>query len=556
MPHLLILSEAGFAWGTGHLNRCQALSLAFEKLGWSTRLVIQTDSAKFHCSFGHKALWHADPEAWFPEAQSADLVLMDSYQASIQTIDAIATVATKFAVIDDFPRRDYQHGIVIDWSLEAENYAYPSRHKQVTYLLGCKYTCLRPAFWTTRPRCPATAKRILVVFGGSDIRDLTRKTVETLIGSNPDFVVDVVIGNRTATEPLKNDRVKVHLAIDADAMLQLMLRCDIAVTGGGQTLYELAACGVPAIAIELAENQHDDLRCFATAGLIDFVGSWHDENLWGKVMSAIKHLCEAPEELSRRAQRSQDLIDGQGALRLASELAILVEADRPFIPALAESTTHMDTPNIRGLKYPDEFIIRFFFKSAHHSRTGRVVELGCGDGNNLMLYRSYGWKVTGVDISPEALDNARHNMGGDGCFIQHDLSDGIPENIECPIDVLLMPYSLCYIPRTAFLACLQMLAPLLAPNADIFISLRTPEDYRYSRGTPAEPNGFILNTTETGENGLLNVFYHEHEVVDMLKTGLGMATKDLTVLHCHFDNIQANRLITGNSDLVVWGKRP
>ena len=37
----------------------------------------------------------------------------------------------------------------------------------------------------------------------------------------------------------------------------------------------------------------------------------------------------------------------------------------------------------RGLKFPDEFLTRFFFKYGHDRRTGRVVELGCGNGNNL-----------------------------------------------------------------------------------------------------------------------------------------------------------------------------
>jgi len=216
----------------------------------------------------------------------------------------------------------------------------------------------------------------------------------------------------------------------------------------------------------------------------------------------------------------------------------------------------MKIPDIRGLKYPDEFVIRFFFKSSHHDRCGRIVELGCGNGNNLMLYKAYGWDVTGVDICAEALSNARHNLDGTGHFIQHDLVRGIPDKIDAPIDVLLMPSSLYYIPRAAFIGCLRQLAPKLAQNADIFISLRTPEDYRFGRGIPSEANGFVLNTPETAEEGLLNVFYFEHEVVDMLCDELGMAQNSLTVLHRRFDNIQSGQLVFGNSDLIIWGKLP
>lgn len=216
----------------------------------------------------------------------------------------------------------------------------------------------------------------------------------------------------------------------------------------------------------------------------------------------------------------------------------------------------MNVTDIKGLRYPVEFVIRFFYKSGHQHRQGHVVELGCGSGNNLMLYQAYGWQVTGIDISAEAIDNARHNLGGQARLIQHDLNHGIPESLDAPIDVLLMPYSLCYLSRNSVVTCLRQLAPKLAPDAEVFISLRTPEDYRYGRGVQTERNGFILNTKETGEDGLLNVFYFDHEIVALLCDELGMKADDLAILHCQFDNIQCNQLVSGNNDLIVWGKKP
>ena len=38
---------------------------------------------------------------------------------------------------------------------------------------------------------------------------------------------------------------------------------------------------------------------------------------------------------------------------------------------------------INGLKFPDEYIIKFFFNEKLEKKRGKVLELGCGNGNNL-----------------------------------------------------------------------------------------------------------------------------------------------------------------------------
>ncbi len=118
---------------------------------------------------------------------------------------------------------------------------------------------------------------------------------------------------------------------------------------------------------------------------------------------------------------------------------------------------------IRGLKYPDEFVTRYFFKEHFHQRRGRVLELGCGNGNNLMLFYQHGWDVVGIDINEKALADAEHNFRGSGeedtrwMFRQLDLGQGVPKIdglFGRPFDVVLMPSVLYYIPRSAMIKCL------------------------------------------------------------------------------------------------------
>ena len=68
--------------------------------------------------------------------------------------------------------------------------------------------------------------------------------------------------------------------------------------------------------------------------------------------------------------------------------------------------------NIKGLLYPDEYFVKFFFRNKLNEMPDlNVLEIGCGNGNNLMLPYSFGASITGIDIDQEALEQAKHNFG-------------------------------------------------------------------------------------------------------------------------------------------------
>jgi len=208
-------------------------------------------------------------------------------------------------------------------------------------------------------------------------------------------------------------------------------------------------------------------------------------------------------------------------------------------------------PDIRGLKYPDEFIARHFFKRGLHQKTGRVVELGGGTGNNLSLYAAYGWDLTNVDYSAAALADCRWNLGDDVTLIEADLSKGLPDLGGAPIDVLLIPNLLCYLTSAQASAVLTAARARLAPGAEVFVRTRLIDDYRCGKGVEEEPNGWRMTTAETGEAGLFNLFYTEDGLVRRLVEELGLTQP--TALKVAFDNIQNGVLVSPNSDLVVWG---
>lgn len=47
-----------------------------------------------------------------------------------------------------------------------------------------------------------------------------------------------------------------------------------------------------------------------------------------------------------------------------------------------------DLKLLRGLRFPDDYIVKMFFKEGLQHHPGKVLELGCGNGNNLILNNS------------------------------------------------------------------------------------------------------------------------------------------------------------------------
>jgi SAM-dependent methyltransferase len=214
--------------------------------------------------------------------------------------------------------------------------------------------------------------------------------------------------------------------------------------------------------------------------------------------------------------------------------------------------------DIQGLKFPDEYLIKFFFKEGLNNRTGDVVEFGCGNGNNLMLFNQFGWNTVGIDLDSDKINFAEQNFAKcsedhNYLFIRSDISKGIKDILPAKFDVVLFPSVLYYISRKAVLKLLDEVTHYVKSTFLTYVRMRSVKDYRYGRGKQVEHNGFILDIKETGEYQHLNVFYHEYELVDMLREKLGLETSSLQIFTVDCLNLHEG-IPVFNSDLVIWGK--
>ena len=190
-----------------------------------------------------------------------------------------------------------------------------------------------------------------------------------------------------------------------------------------------------------------------------------------------------------------------------------------------------------------------------------MLEAGCANGCNLRLFREYDWETVGIDISRDALADGEANFAGTSGaagayrFVEHDLFKGLPAGLGGPYDCVLFPSSLYYIPRASAIKVLGDARKLVRPGAAFYLRMRILRDYRFGRGEPVEPNGFRLTTEVTGERGVLNVFYNEYELVDMLRDHLGAEADQMRILQVDYQNVQ-NDVVVSNADVIIWGRLP
>jgi len=215
---------------------------------------------------------------------------------------------------------------------------------------------------------------------------------------------------------------------------------------------------------------------------------------------------------------------------------------------------------MKGLKYPDEAVIKYFFKEIFNKvDVANVLELGCANGNNLDLFYQYNWNVTGLDFSERSINNAQYNFSyyekeNNSEFILCDLSSGIPE-LNKTYDVILLPNILYYLDENSMRNCLRQIYGYANENCKLFIRMRSPDDYRFGKGIEIGNFSYQLDYDETDEKDCINVFYTKNRIERILREELKLTENDcsnLTYLDAFMGNMQNGKYIN-NVDYIIWG---
>jgi spore coat polysaccharide biosynthesis predicted glycosyltransferase SpsG len=326
----VIFTEGGNKIGFGHLTRCLSLHQAFESNSITSKLIIYGDSAvrgllgktKFRL-----LEWMRRETEFLSIVRGANIVVFDSYLTGVEFYRRIASKLKLAVYIDDNNRIKYANGVVVNGSIDAERIKYPVGN---SYLLGVKYQPVRNVFWSVhRKRINKELRSVLVTFGGDDARHMSLKVLNFLNKEYPAFTKNVMIGKGfdgvDELRKIKDPRCKLYYFPDSATMKNVMLDSDIAISAGGQTLYELARMGIPTIGVCVADNQLRNLQGWHRHKVVDFIGMYNDKKLFNKLKVSLEGL-KSPDVRRIKSGRGQKLIDGRGAKRIVTCLSKLYNA--------------------------------------------------------------------------------------------------------------------------------------------------------------------------------------------------------------------------------------
>src|SRR4030067_1625539 len=323
---VVILTEGGIAKGAGHITRCTSLYQAFEEKDISTEFIVNGDETVADLLRDKKCKVFnrlKEREELFGLINDADIVITDSYLADYGFYERISEMVSVPVYIDDTMRIDYPEGIVINGSLGAEDLGYKGK-EDVIHLLGTRYFPLRREFRNVPEKeIREGIESVMVTFGGDDMMAMTSKILRLLVENYPELSKYIVIGkgftNISKIERIRDKRTNRICSPDAEGMKKIMLESDIAICGGGQTLYELARVGTPAIAVAVADNQMNNVIGWRKTGFIEYAGWWEDEGLLNKITQRLNNLKDAGLRRDK-SETGRKMVDGFGAERISKYL--------------------------------------------------------------------------------------------------------------------------------------------------------------------------------------------------------------------------------------------
>ena len=204
-----------------------------------------------------------------------------------------------------------------------------------------------------------------------------------------------------------------------------------------------------------------------------------------------------------------------------------------------------------GVSREAQFILRMIRE--HHSRRGKLLEVGCSYGFFLDAARRDGWEVCGVELDEAAANHAREKLGIE---VFSGTLESECSRLRAPYDVIALFHVIEHIPRPIpFLqACRTLLADdgvllLRTPNVDSWIAGVARSHWQWSC-PPAHIHLFSPRT-------LPLLFAESGYQVERLRSRQGDARNNLSELICAFGRFLLSKRAPRpvSSGRQPWGNR-
>jgi len=332
---VLIRADGSSAIGSGHVMRCAALAEELRERGaeveFACRDLAGAPLAAVERERGFRVRrlpaaardWQDDFESAIGQRASTDWVVVDHYGLGADWESAAKRLGARVLAIDDAACRRHECDVLVDQNFHESACRYAAwLPAGCRTLLGPRFALLRKEFRQARPKVrDGQLRRAWIFYGSTDETGETLKALEAIRTAGvPRLAVDVLVGGNNpraadigrlaATLPA----VTIHAA--GTPMAALMGKADVAFGAGGVSMWERCAVGLPTIVTAIAENQVGPSEATGTAGLSLYPGTSRQAGV-AQLAEALRSLAASPERLRQLSAAVRELVDGQGARRVA-----------------------------------------------------------------------------------------------------------------------------------------------------------------------------------------------------------------------------------------------
>lgn len=340
----LIRADGNAKIGAGHLMRC--MTIAEELAALEGRNVIcfvcsDEESAAFARENGFRAYvlgtdyrdMESELSGWrelvrrlqVSEEVSDHVFLVDSYFVTDSYLEKLGRLG-RVILMDDMGRHPYPVYGVVNYNATADLACYSRLYegRSIRLLIGSRYVPVRRQFCNSEYMVSDQVRDVLLTTGGGDSENIAGSILRHIWDEELRFHLVTGRFNPYFAElkELAESRSNIVIYHDVKDMAALMRQCDMAVTAGGSTVYELAALGVPFVCFSYAENQEEVVDYLGNCGIAAAAGKWHRDpggtlNRIGELFGELR-LDRKKREAFSLQERA--MVDGKGAGRLAESL--------------------------------------------------------------------------------------------------------------------------------------------------------------------------------------------------------------------------------------------
>ncbi|MCM1038396.1 MAG: UDP-2,4-diacetamido-2,4,6-trideoxy-beta-L-altropyranose hydrolase [Ruminococcus sp.] len=340
MPAIYFRTDGNEDIATGHIMRCLSIAracavrrakvcfLVADETSVSAlrERFVRPDEFTVHCLHSD----YKEPESELPALRSivseSSCIFLDSYFVTKKYLQELQKLY-KVAYLDDLLAFDYLADLIVNYDILERPACY--RHAE-TVLIGASYTPLREQFSAASYEVHPQVQNILLSTGGTDSYDIAGQLLAMIFAGTDNRLQSYhyhVVTSRFnrhlgKLQDFSHLHPTIHIHENIQDMAAFMCGCDLAISAGGTTLYELCAVGVPSVSFSTADNQLHAVETMSHEQIVPYAG---DVRSTGRnaLNAMLSFLCEYGSSYEKRKKSSQKMrafVDGEGATRISEAL--------------------------------------------------------------------------------------------------------------------------------------------------------------------------------------------------------------------------------------------